>query len=112
MNLTFTVGIIGSLIGLVAGLAGTYLAIVSSVGPREKSFMVRAALVCWAAVAAVLAARFFVPGPLPVPVWPLLGIICLWPALRWWSDRQVEIREAEQAQRLRSLATERPSRLS
>jgi hypothetical protein len=108
MNLAIAVGIIGSLTGLAAGLAGTYLAIASSVGPREKSFMVRGAFVCWAAVALVVASRFLFPAP--VPILPLLGTLLLFPALRWWSERQVEIRELERAERVqqvRAVAAER-----
>jgi hypothetical protein len=108
MNLAITVGIIGSLTGLAAGLAGTYLAVASSVGPREKTFMVRGALVCWVGVGLLVAARFLLPGP--VPIMPLLGTLLLFPALRWWSERQVEIREAEREERvqqLRAVAAER-----
>lgn len=108
MNLTLTVGIIGSLAGVAAGLAGTYLAIVSADGPKERAFMVRGALVCWAAVVLVLASRLFLP--LEWPVISLLGAIALRPAITWWSDRQVEIRHAERARRVRAAAGGRDSR--
>ena len=62
--------------------------------------MVRGAWVCWGAVGLVLASRLLVPA-----LWPLMaigGALILRPAIGWWSDRQVEIRQAERASRVRA----------
>lgn len=109
MNLAFMVGVLGSLTGAAAGLAGTYLAIVSAAGPKEKAFMVRCAVVCWGAVVLVVAARFFLPV-----FWPVVtvgGVLVLRPALWWWSDRQVEIRHAERVRQLRGAVVDQESSL-
>lgn len=96
MNLLLLIGLVGCFLGAAGGLAGTYLAITSADGPRERAFMVRAAWLCWAAVGAYLAALFFVPGE-----WPLIWLACaiaLPIGLRQWSRRQREIRLTEQRQ--------------
>jgi hypothetical protein len=96
MNISLLGGIIGCLIGIVCGLAGTYLAVESAIGPRERSFMIRAACVCWGAVTVFLASMVLVPTH-----WPFFWIpsaFLLAPAIRYWNARQVEIRQWEQAQ--------------
>jgi len=109
MNLGLILGLTGSLIGIAAGLAGTYLAIASTDGPRERVFMVRGATVCWLAVGAVLSARFFLP--LAWPMVTVAGLAALRPALRWWSDRQAEIRVDERAEQRRTPVADRESSL-
>lgn len=109
MNFVLIVATIGSLAGLLAGLGGTYLAIVSADGPRERAFMVRGALICWGAVVLVLAARLFLP--IEWPVVSILGAIALRPAITWWSERQVEIRHAERARRVQATGGTHPSGL-
>jgi hypothetical protein len=69
--------------------------------------MLRGALVCWAAVVLVLASRLFLP--IEWPVVSILGAIALRPAITWWGDRQVEIRHAERARRVRATTAERKS---
>ena len=69
--------------------------------------MVRGALVCWAAVVLVLASRVLLPWEWPVM--SILAAIALRPAITWWSDRQVEIRQAERARRVRAPAAGRNS---
>lgn len=102
MNLTFVVGIMGTLAGLIAGWAGTYLAISSATGPKERAFMVRAAGVCWGLVAVVLGLRFLLPGLWP---WvPLAGLIVIPVALRKWGDRQATIRAEERTTAIRAKA--------
>jgi len=61
---------------------------------------VRGAWVCWGAVGLVVASRLLLPT-----LWPLfaiIGALILRPAIGWWSDRQVEIRQAERAHRVRA----------
>jgi len=100
MSLAIAVGVLGTLAGLAAGWAGTYLAIASAAGPRERSFMVRGALGCWVAVAVVVTSPIFLPD-----VWPgvmvVAALVMPW-GVRQWNERQEAIREEERGQRLRT----------
>jgi serine/threonine protein kinase len=40
-------GIVGSICGIAGGLIGMYFSIKNTKGPRERSFMVKASVVCW-----------------------------------------------------------------
>lgn len=96
MNILLFIGAAGCASGVAVGLAGTYLAVAESRGPQERSFMRRAAVVCWVAVAAYFGALFLLEE-----AWPLVWAGCLVAlplGLRQWSRRQREIRRWEQAQ--------------
>ena len=59
----------GSLIGLFGGVAGTWVSIRATKGPKERAFVIRASLVCWAAILVFLAALFLIPTPWNFLLW-------------------------------------------
>lgn len=93
MNFLFLFALTGWLAGLAIGLAGTYLAVHGARGPRERAFMVRAGVACWATVAAYPAAVWLMPEHWPV-VW-LANAVGLPVGVRSWSRRQRELRRLE-----------------
>jgi len=76
-------GIIGGVIGLAGGAIGTYASIKNTGGPRERQFMVRAAVATWVGVTLFLVLLFVLPNPyrwliwIPYGVALLLAIVCL-----------------------------------
>lgn len=56
-------GILGCVIGLAGGIFGTCCGIKNTQGPRERAFMVKASVVCWAAVILFLGLMFALPKP-------------------------------------------------
>lgn len=81
MNAAWIGGIVGSLIGIAGGLFGTYCGIRNTRSPRERSFMVRSAAVCWGGVLLFLALLFVLPNPyrwflwIPYAILLPLGIV-------------------------------------
>ncbi len=62
-------GIFGGVIGLAGGVVGTYFSIKNTNGPRERSFMVQSAAVCWIATLTFLGLLFALPNPYRWFVW-------------------------------------------
>lgn len=56
-------GISGGLIGLAGGIVGTYFSIKNTNGPRERSFMIKSAVVCWIAIVIFLSLLLVLPNP-------------------------------------------------
>lgn len=56
-------GILGCVIGLAGGIFGTYCGIKNTLGPRERTFMVKSNAVCWVAVTLFLGLMFVLPRP-------------------------------------------------
>jgi len=56
-------GIAGGVIGLAGGVVGTYFSIKNCSGPRERSFMIKSALVCWLAMSIFLGLLLVLPNP-------------------------------------------------
>ena len=75
-------GIAGSVIGEMGGLVGTYFSIKTTNGPRERAFMVRAAVLCWLGITAFLAGLFLMPRPWNMLLWavyvPALMVFIQW----------------------------------
>ncbi|MFN0130527.1 MAG: hypothetical protein ACKV19_28025 [Verrucomicrobiales bacterium] len=94
MNFLLLFGLTGWLVGLAIGLAGTYLAVDRARGPRERAFMVRAGVACWAVVAAYPAAVWLAPEHWPT-VW-LANAVGLPVGVLSWSRRQMTLRRLEQ----------------
>jgi hypothetical protein len=71
-------GITGAIIGVLGGAFGTYMGIKNTQGPRERAFMIRASILCWAMVTAFLVGLLLLPNPyrhlLWIPYAALLGI--------------------------------------
>jgi Ca2+/Na+ antiporter len=87
-------GLAGAVIGLVGGVVGTYFSIRNANGPRERSFMIKSAVVCWMAILIFLGLLFVLPHPyrwlmwIPYSVLLPLGII-------YGNRRQQAIRQQE-----------------
>lgn len=86
-------GIVGGAIGLMGGALGTYASIRNTRTPRERAFVVRAAMVCWVAVTALIAALVLLPGA-KVWLWLAYGL-ALPLAVRYWNRRQAQISREE-----------------
>ncbi len=87
-------GIVGVLLGLAGGIVGTYFGIRNTNGPRERSFMIKSAVVCWGAILVFLVLVLALPGPyrwfmwLPYSILLPLGIV-------YGNRRQQAIRQEE-----------------
>jgi len=87
-------GIAGGVIGFAGGVIGTYFSIKNTNGPRECSFMIKSAGVCWIAILIFLGLLLGLPTPyrwflwIPYSVLLPLGII-------YGNRRQQAIRQEE-----------------
>ena len=87
-------GITGSVLGITGGIIGTYFSIKNTNGPRERSFMVKAAIVCWIAALVFLALLFMLPNPYRWFMWIPYGIL-LPVGIIFGNRKQQEIRQEE-----------------
>lgn len=87
-------GVIGGLLGIMGGAFGTYFSVKNTLGPRERAFMVRAAIVTWIAITAFLALLFILPSPYRWLIW-IPYVICLPIAIVKLNRKQQEIRLSE-----------------
>lgn len=71
-------GIIGGVIGLAGGAFGTYASIKNTRGPRERQFMVRAAVAAWVGVTLFLSLLFVLPSPYRWLVWIPYAVALPW----------------------------------
>ena len=90
-------GIIGGLGGLVGGMIGTYCSVKNTSGPRERTFMIKSALVCWAAILIFLALLFVLPNPYRWFMWIPYGIL-LPIGVTYCNKKQKKIRQEEAEQ--------------
>lgn len=81
MNPGWIGGIVGSLVGIAGGLFGTYCSIRNTNGPRERAFMIKASIICWAYVLGYLLLLIVLPRPygwflsIPYALFLCLGIV-------------------------------------
>lgn len=74
-------GITGGIIGLAGGVVGTYFSIKNTNGPRERTFMIKSAVVCWIGIIVFLGLFLGLPNPyrwfmgIPYSIVLPLGII-------------------------------------
>lgn len=87
-------GIVGGVIGLAGGVIGTYFSIKNTHGPRECSFMIKAAVVCWLAIVIFLALLLALPDPYRWFMWIPYGIL-LPLGITFGNRRQQAIRRQE-----------------
>jgi hypothetical protein len=86
--------ILGSLFGLLGGAIGTWCSIRNTGGPRERTFIVRAAIGGWIFVLAFVAGLFLLPQPYNFLLWvPYLVLLVL--GIVWLNRRQARIRAQE-----------------
>lgn len=82
-------GIAGSVLGVLGGVVGTYFSIKNTNGSRERSFVVRAAVLCWVGVSAFLTCLLLLPTTWIPLLWILFIPAQFW-FIRWtnhWQDR-------------------------
>ncbi len=89
-------GVLGGMVGLAGGVIGTYFSIRNTHGPRERRFMVRAALVTWVAVVTFLVLLLVLPSPWRWLLWVPYGIL-LPMGIIFGNRRQQQIRREEAA---------------
>jgi Ca2+/Na+ antiporter len=89
-------GIGGSIIGVAAGIIGTYYSIKRTEGPRERAFVVNSAVLCWVGVTIFLGFLLLLPNPYRWLIWVPYAIAL--PIWVWYANRrQQQIREDESA---------------
>ena len=90
-----TVGaIVGSVLGLLGGAAGTYFSIKNTRGPRERAFVVKASAITWVAVITFLAGLLLLPSPYRFALWVPYAFFLAY-GIRAWNRAQARIREKE-----------------
>src|SRR5262245_65972462 len=90
-------GILGGLLGLLCGIMGTYFAIKNTNGPRERTFVIRASVVCWVLVVAFLVGLWLIPFWYNQLLWIPYAILLL-VGIRKWNQTQLRIRQEESGQ--------------
>ncbi len=68
-------GIAGGIIGLAGGVVGTYFSVKNTKGPRERSFMIKSAVVCWTGILFFLGLLLALPDPYRWFIWIPYGIL-------------------------------------
>ncbi|WP_143206709.1 hypothetical protein [Singulisphaera sp. GP187] len=63
MGTGLVLGIVGSSLGVMGGVIGTYFSIRNTKRPRERSLMIRLAAMCWVWFAGMLVWMFLIPRP-------------------------------------------------
>jgi Ca2+/Na+ antiporter len=86
--------IVGILIGLAGGVVGTYFSIKNTKGPRERAFMIRAAVVCWLAILVFLGLIIALPDPYRWLMWIPYAIL-LPAGIIYGNRKQQSIRREE-----------------
>ncbi len=69
MNPGLIGGIVGCVIGVMGGAVGTYCSIHNTSGPRERRFMIRAAVVLWLAGFLFIGLLLWLPDPYKWFMW-------------------------------------------
>ena len=87
-------GIAGGVIGLAGGLVGTWFSIKNTNGPKERSFMIKAAVVCWIAILLFIGLLLGLPDPYRWLMWIPYGIL-LPLGIVYCNRRQQVIRQQE-----------------
>jgi hypothetical protein len=80
--------------GWAGGAIGTYFSIKSTLGPRERSFMVKVSAIAWVAITAFPIGLLTLPKPYNFLLWVSYGI-ALPLGIRWWNRRQLRVRGEE-----------------
>jgi hypothetical protein len=100
MDLDFWLGwggaILGSTIGVLGGIFGTWMSVHNTQAPAERAFAIRCAIGTWLFVGAFLLGLFLIPSPynyllwIPYPILLILGIL-------WMNAKQAAMRKTDQA---------------
>jgi hypothetical protein len=90
-------GIAGGVLGVMGGVVGTYFSIKNTNGPKERAFVIRAAVLCWVGVSAFLACLLLLPFYWRSLLW-VVYLPCLFWFGRWANDRQAGARVEDMTQ--------------
>ena len=94
MSMAWIGAIGGSLIGVAGGLFGTYCSIRNTNGPRERAFMIKAAILWWIAISGFIAGLLMIPQPYHIALWLVYPFLLLW-AIKCTNTVQSQIRAEE-----------------
>jgi len=97
MNAGMVGAIVGSAVGILGGVIGTYASIVNTQGPRERQLMVRAAVVAWILLTAFVVLLFLLPNPYRWFLWIPYGLILPWAIVSLNRKQRVIRAEGEMA---------------
>ena len=87
-------GIAGCVIGLAGGIIGTYFSIKNTNGPRERSFMIKIAIIWWMGGITFLVLLLALPNPYRWFLWIPYGVF--FPlGITFANRRQQAIRQEE-----------------
>lgn len=86
-------GIIGSVVGILGGVFGTWMSIKNTTTPAERAFMVRCAIWTWIAVTLFVVAMIFVPAPYKFFLWIPYALAMI-VAIPWMNRIQAKLRTA------------------
>ena len=67
--------ILGSLLGLLGGVIGTYFSIKNTNGPRERAFMIKVGIGVWVGILLFAGLLFALPSPYRFLLWIPYGVL-------------------------------------
>ncbi|MCI0361725.1 MAG: hypothetical protein L0211_24840 [Planctomycetaceae bacterium] len=85
--------ILGSLIGLVGGIIGTWCSIRNSTTPAERAFVIRCSIGVWVLVMAFVIGLLLIPTPYNHLLW-MPYVIILVVSILWMNRAQARLRDA------------------
>lgn len=68
-------GFVGAVVGILGGVAGTYISIKNTTGLEERAFVIKASIFCWVGVSLFLALLFTLPSSYRMYLWILYSIL-------------------------------------
>jgi hypothetical protein len=89
--------IVGSLLGVLGGVVGTYFTIKNTRGPRERAFVIKGSIICWVFVVAFVVAMWFIPQWYKFLL-VFAYVIVLVFGIQKWNQTQLRIRKEESGQ--------------
>ena len=87
-------GWIGSAVGILGGVFGTWIAIHNTSGRLERAFVIRMAAVAWVSVLLFLAGFLLLPRPYDVLLWIPYSVVMV-AILVWATRRHAKLRSRE-----------------
>ncbi len=91
---TYGGAILGSLVGVLGGVLGTWASIRNTRTPSERSFMIRCALAIWVGVVLFLVALLLIPQPYNYLLWVPYVLLLVF-GISWINKRQASLRGIE-----------------
>ena len=88
--------IIGSVIGVLGGVLGTWVSIHNTRTQAERTFMIRCAAGCWLAVGVFVAAMILTPPPYRWYLW-IPYVLAMLIGIPWMNRVQARLRDTRPA---------------